>query len=425
MMKRMSISRTTSKKPIRVTAMLVTAATALAAFGAGVAEAAPRPDVVAAAKPGDPVLADVARRVMAVGPPGYQARIGNGHRVRRTAAGLADIGTGRRMTGRDQFEAGSNTKTFTAVLILQLVDRGQVELDAPVSTYLPGVVPDVAGVTVRMLLNHTSGLYNYTEDPDLFADMENNPQHVHTDQELLAIAAKGESYFAPGQGWHYSNTNYVMLGMIAQKLTGKSMPTLVRERITRPLGMKHTYYADPRAVHTGPGFAHGYGVKFAGPTPVRVDTSSWTLGWAGAAGAVISTTDDLATFFSAVLRGELFSKTQLAQMKTTVALPEGYPVQGGYGLGLMRLDSPCGTVWGHGGDTVGHHSSAMATPDGRNTVTTDANAEPFDATPNDGWDRYYRVIIAADTAAICRMVGRPIPAAVLDDLHSVPPASGK
>lgn len=422
----MQNARAKKSRSVRMTAVLVSAAAALAAAGVGTAAAAvsaERSKLFTSAEPdNNAVMEDVARRVMAVGPPGYQARIGNDHRVKRTAAGLADLATERPMTGRDQYEAGSNTKTFTAVLILQLVDRKQVELDAPVSKYLPGVVPNGENITVRMLLNHTSGLYSYTDDPDLFSDLETNPQHVHTDQELLAIAAKGEPYFEPGAGWHYSNTNYILLGMIAQKLTGKSMPVLVKQRITDPLGMEHTYYANPRAVDTGPGYAHGYGVKFAGPTPVYVDVSRWTLGWAGAAGAVISSTDNLATFFSAVLQGKLFSKAQLEEMKTTVALPEGYPVKGGYGLGLMRLESPCGTVWGHGGDTIGHHSSAMATADGRNTVMTDANAEPFDAEPNDGWDRYYKVIIAADAAAICQLLGKPLPDSVLDDLHSVAPA---
>ncbi len=425
MLECMTTTRNTTPKQsrlMRATAILATAAAVLAA--PGVATAAGADGHPAASAPaqrgGNPVLEDVARRMMAVGPPGYAARISDGPRVTRTAAGLADISTGRRMAARDQFEAGSNTKTFTAVLALQLVDRGQLRLDAPVSRYLPQVVPNGRNITVRMLLNHTSGLFSYTGDEAFMAGLASDPQRVWTEAELLAVAFAHEPNFAPGTGWSYSNTNYTLLGMIIEKLTGRGLPELVRQRIAAPLGLRHTYFADPRAVHTGPGYAHGYGVRLAGPQPSYVDTATWPIGgWGGAAGAVISTTDDLARFFSAVLRGELFSAEQLRQMTTTVELPADFPMKGGYGLGLIRLDSACGTVWGHGGDTLGHHSIALATADGRRTVVSVANAEPFDAQPNAGWDRYYRVAMAATDASVCAMLGRPVPASVLEDLHSV------
>ncbi|AVT29971.1 hypothetical protein C6361_11245 [Plantactinospora sp. BC1] len=425
---------------VRMTAVVVTAAAALTATGAGTAVAVAADERPAAAtfgkpgfakpdfgKPGKPgkndVMEDVARRMIGVGPPGFASRIGKDHRVSRTAAGLADIATKRPMAARDQFEAGSNTKTFAAVLILQLVDRGQLKLDAPVSRYLPGVVPNGGNITVRMLLNHSSGLYSYTADRDFMAGLESDPQRVWTDRELLAVAFKHQPNFPPGKDWSYSNTNYTLLGMILEKLTGKSLPVLVQQRIAGPLGLRHTYYANPRAVRTGPGYAHGYGVKLAGPEPVYVDTTGWPIGgWGGAAGAVISNTDDLARFFSAVLQGKLFSKAQLKQMTTTVEMPAGFGMQGGYGLGLIRLDTTCGTVWGHGGDTLGHHSVALSTVDGRRTVVSVATAEPFDAESNPRWDHYYRVAMAATDASVCEMLDKPVPDSVLKDLHSEAPA---
>ncbi|MDG4791530.1 serine hydrolase [Micromonospora sp. WMMD1102] len=417
-------------RPIRMAAILVTAAAALTATGVGTAAAVladERPEVTSPARPGNPgrnaVMEDVARSMMAAGPPGFASRIGKDHRVSRTAAGLADIATERPMAPRDQFEAGSNTKTFTAVLALQLVDRGQLKLDAPVARYLPGIVPNGRNITVRMLLNHTSGLYSYTADEEFMAGVVSDPQRVWTDRELLAVAFEHEPNFPPGKDWSYSNTNYTLLGMILEKLTGKSLPVLVQQRIAEPLGLRHTYYANPRAVHTGPGYAHGYGVRLAGPEPVYVDTASWPIGgWGGAAGAVISNTDDLSRFFSAVLQGKLFSKAQLEQMKTTVELPEGFGMKGGYGLGLIRLDSACGTVWGHGGDTLGHHSIALATADGRRTVVSVANAEPIDAEPNARWDHYYKVAMAATDASVCETLDKPVPDSVLADLHSAAPA---
>ncbi|MBB2946439.1 D-alanyl-D-alanine carboxypeptidase [Actinoplanes lutulentus] len=405
---------------VRGTAVVL--ATAVALTGTGVAAAAAgRAQQAGSGGTGvdDRLQREVARHVLDAGPPGYLARIDDGRRVHTLAAGVADRRTGRPITVRDQFEAGSNTKTFTAVLILQQVDRGKIALDAPVEKYLPGLVPNGRNITVRMLLNHTSGLFSYTGDPDFFVDMERDPQHVHTDAELIAIAFAHEPYFAPGKGWQYSNTNYTLLGMILSKQTGKSLPTLVKERITGPLGLKHTYFADPRATNTGPGYARGYAIKYASGTPQYTDTSSWPIGaWGGAAGAMITTADDLARFFSAVLQGKLFSAAQLKQMKTTVPLPADVPVQGGYGLGLIRTDSPCGTVWGHGGDTMGHHSTAAATENGRRTAITDATGEPADLTENPGMQRYYQAIVfGADTVNICQMLGKPVPAEVLDNLR--------
>ncbi|MEV6489493.1 serine hydrolase domain-containing protein [Actinoplanes sp. NPDC051633] len=404
----------------RITAVVLTAAAALAGPGAITAAAATtdaRPAAIGTTAHDRP-MREVARQVLAAGAPGYVARIDDGHRVATTVAGVADIATRRPITARDQFEVGSNTKTFMATLALQLVDRGRLELSAPVSRYLPGVVPNGRNITVRMLLNHTSGLFSYTADPEFFRTMEQDPQHVSTERELLDVAFRHEPNFAPGTSWSYSNTNYTLIGMILQKLTGRTLPDLVEHRIARPLGLRHTYFADPRATNTGPGYAHGYAVKFSGERPVHTDTSSWPIGgWGGAAGAVISTQDDLSRFFAAVLKGKLFSDRQLRQMKTTVDSPESFGIAGAYGLGLIRIESPCGTVWGHGGDTMGHHSTAVASADGRRTAVSDTTAEPGDAEPNAGVTRYYEVAVAAESVTICEMLDKPVPAAVWQALR--------
>lgn len=383
----------------RALALTLTVTVALTGSGAAAATAATY----------DPATRDVARRVLEAGAPGYMARIDDGRRIAVTAAGVADRRTGRPLTGRDQFEIGSNTKTFTAVLALQLVDSGHLTLDAPIEVYLPGVVPNGRNITVRMLLNHTSGLFNYTADPEFFAGIRQDPQRVRTDQDLLDVAFRHEPDFAPGTSWSYSNTNYIVIGMLLRTVTGRSLAELVRQRIAGPLGLKHTYVADPRATTTGRGYAHGYSVTFAGSAPAYTDISAWPLGgFAGAAGAIISTPGDLSHFFSALLSGKLMSARQLGQMKTTVPLPEGWG-DGGYGLGLMRIDSPCGTVWGHGGDTFGHHSTAVTTADGRRSAVTDVTANPGDTVPNDGVVRFQQVVAAADTVVTCRMLGKPAP----------------
>lgn len=402
---------TRTTRSLRKTALALTVATALAGSAAVTTAAV-------ASGPDRGPMRDVARQVLAVGAPGYMARIDDGRRVTVTAAGLADRATGRPLTGREQFEVGSNTKTFVATLALQLVDRGKLDLDAPVSKYLPGVVPNGEHITVRMLLNHTSGLFSYTSDPEFFTDMEKDPQHVYTDRELLDVAFGHEPNFAPGGGWSYSNTNYILTGMILEKLTGKSMADLVQQRIARPLGLKRTYYADPRATDTGRGYAHGYAANFSEKPLTYTDISDRPLGgWAGAAGAIISDQSELSRFFSALLGGKLISGPQLEQMKTTVPLPEGFGMKGGYGLGLMEKETPCGTVWGHGGDTLGHHSTAVASGDGRRTAVSDTTVEPTDTEQNPGVQRYYDVAIAAEFATVCAMYGKPFPAEVTEGLH--------
>jgi D-alanyl-D-alanine carboxypeptidase len=414
----------------RVKVFVLTAAAVMAGTGAVVAAttanaASMQPHVPASGTSlgHGGVMQDVAQQVLSAGSPGYVARIDDGHRVAFTVSGLADTATGRRLTSQDQFEIGSNTKTFTSVLALQQVDRGRLNLDKPVETYLPGVVPNGKNITVRMLLNHTSGLFSYTGDPDFFAKLAEDPQHVWTEQELLDVAFKHQPNFAPGASWSYSNTNYTLLGMILQKQTGKSLPELVEQRIARPLHLSHTYYADPRATNTGPGYSHGYAISFAGGKTTYADTSSWPLGgWAGAAGAVISTPTELSRFFSAVLGGELLSQHQLKQMKTTVDLPADFPIKGGYGLGLFKIDSPCGTVWGHGGDTQGHHSTAVASADGRRTAISDSTSDPSDMEMNDGLARWYEVAFAAQNVTICEMYNKPVPASVTDALHGTTPS---
>ncbi|MBT0771457.1 beta-lactamase family protein [Kineosporia sp. J2-2] len=418
----MTTKTTTPSTSLALTAAVVLAVSgavvtgAATAFGSGQASGSGPASGVA--PKGDRVMRDVARQVLGAGAPGYTARIDDGHRVSLTTAGVADRATGRKLTGHDQFEIGSNTKTFMSALTLQLVDDGKVDLDAPVSGYLPGTVPGGDAITVRMLLNHTSGLFSYTADEDFAKGLTTDPERVWTPRELLDVAFAHDPEFAPGQGWSYSNTNYTLIGMLLEKLTGERLPDLVRERIAAPLGLRNTYFADPAATNTGPGYAHGYSVSFAGTEPAYTDTATWPIGgWGGAAGAIVSDQRDLSRFFSGLLGGELFSAEQLRQMKTTVDLPGDFLYQGGYGLGIFRLDSACGTVWGHGGDTNGHHSTAVATGDGRRTAVSDTTAEPGDLETSDGAERFVEVAVAAQEVTVCEMLGEPVPGEVTDALH--------
>lgn len=366
----------------------------------------------AASTPAGSSLQSAVQAAVAAGASGYLARVDDGKRVTTAVAGLADRATGRRLRADDQFEVGSNTKTFMSALTLQLVARDELSLDDTVEKILPDVVPNGDRITVRMLLQHTSGLFNYTEDEKFFKEVLADPQREWTPRELVDTATAHKPNFAPGASWSYSNTNYILIGMILQEVTGHSPADLLEHRIARPLGLQHTYLVTDAAEDTGPGYAHGYLLTLTGAKPTYTDTSDWALGgWANTAGAVVSTPSDLARFFEALLGGKVVPAEQLAEMRRTVPFPASFGAKGGYGLGLMRLETPCGTVWGHGGDTVGHHSTAVVTGDGSRSTVADATTQLDPRVPPDAAAvKVATAISIADATAVCRMFDKPLPA---------------
>ncbi|MFB7614896.1 serine hydrolase domain-containing protein [Kitasatospora sp. NPDC056181] len=282
-------------------------------------------------------------------------------RTRTYTAGVGDLATGSKVPRDGQVRIGSNTKTFTAVVVLQLVGEGKVDLDATVDTYLPGIVRgegiDGRNITVRELLQHTAGLPDYESLVD-----EDIRQHRYFEpRDLLDIAFRQKAVFAPGKGWAYSSTNYVVAGLIAQKVTGRPLAEEVDRRIVQRIGLRHTYFPAAGDMTIREAHPKGYQKDSAG-APLRdyteIDPSA---GWA--AGQMISTTSDLNRFFSALLAGELLPAAQLAQMRTTVPVGDS---GAGYGLGIMSRPLSCGGVyWGHGGDIPGYETRGGATDDGR------------------------------------------------------------
>lgn len=356
-----------------------------------------------------------AEQVVASGAVGFTATVDDGHRRETVVAGLADRGNGRRLRAGDQVEIGSNTKTFMATVALQLVAEHRLRLSDPMDKWLPGVVPNGRSITVRMLLNHTSGLYNYTEDPTWLARVLAEPSRVWRPDELVAVAVAHPSTFAPGTGWAYSNTNYILVGMILQKVTRTAPAELIARRITGPLHLTHTYLPVDGQSTDAPHRAHGYMVWFtAGGSREYTDTVSTSLSWAGYAGGMISTNGELQRFFTALLRGHLLPPAQLAEMRTTVAVvPTGQPdpTHAGYGLGLYTMQNSCGTVWGHGGLTLGTYTWDWFSVDGTRSAVSAMNTRPDvrhdQSAP--GVQAFAEAAIAAEGQMICQMFDRPVP----------------
>jgi len=278
------------------------------------------------------------------------------------AAGVGDLATGAKVPRNGEVRIGSVTKTFTSVVVLQLVGEGKIRLDDPVETYLPGLLRgqgiDGRHITVRQLLQHTSGLPDYEDDvtDDILQRRYLSPR------DTLAIALRHKADFAPGTTWGYSNTNYLVAGMIVEKVTGQRLAKAFDTRIIKKIGLRHTYLPAPaETTLRGP---HPHGYHKDGPDGPLRDVTEIDPSSAWAAGAMVSTSSDLTRFFSELMKeGHLLSRPELQQMRTTV--PTGLPGYD-YGLGIMRTQLSCHkTVWWHNGSIPGYGTWGAATDDGR------------------------------------------------------------
>jgi D-alanyl-D-alanine carboxypeptidase len=285
-------------------------------------------------------------------------------RSRDYTAGVADLQTGAAVPRDGQVRIGSNSKTFLAVALLQLVGEGKVDLDAPVETYLPGLVHgdgvDGTRITVRQVLQHTSGIPNYTAvmNPDFFAT-----RHHYVEPRELLDQALTQPGTAPGETWSYSNTNYVIAGLIVQKVTGRPLAEVITQRVIEPLHLRDTYVPDRGEEQLRE--RHPLGYHSVQPGGDLGDITVLDPAWAWAAGDIVSTPSDLNAFFDALIGGELLSPELLAQMQTTVeTAPELHGMR--YGLALMSTPLSCGGVaWGHGGSIPGYETGGGVGPDGR------------------------------------------------------------
>ncbi|MEU4731771.1 serine hydrolase domain-containing protein [Streptomyces sp. NPDC023588] len=310
------------------------------------------------------------------GMPAALASVKDRHgRSRTYTAGVGDLATGAPVPVDGQVRIGSNTKTFVAVVVLQLVAERRLDLDAYVDTYLPGLVRgegiDGRHITVRQLLQQTSGLPNYS-------NYLGDDVRYYDPRELLATALRHPADFDPGKRWKYSNTNYVLAGLIVQEVTGRPLAEEIDRRIVRRIGLRHTYFPAPGDASIREPHPHGY-YRESADAPLR-DITEIDPSWGWAAGQMVSTNSDLNRFFGALLAGRLLPAEQLDQMRSTVPAEETFGPGARYGLGLVSRPLPCGGLsWGHGGSFPGYESRGGVTDDGRAanvTVTMQLTDEP-------------------------------------------------
>lgn len=308
------------------------------------------------------------------GAPGALAVVSDRRGRTVITSGVGDLDTGAPPPRKSRFRIGSVTKTFTATVVLQLVGEGRIDLDAPVERYLPGLVRgngnDGRLISVRHLLQHRSGLPDNLT-PQLLQEVIAHPFEHRDALELLKRALERPNLFKPDERFGYSNTNYLLAGLIIEKVTGHRYGDEVRRRIIRPLRLRDTYTPGDRTGIRGP---HPAGYIRTGPGQELTEFTRYNPSVAWAGGEIISSGRDLNRFFAALLAGRLLGPAELREMTQT--RPTGRPSGDEYGLGLERTSLPCGgDYWGHEGDSLGFSVITGATTGGRQ-VTVMVNLSP-------------------------------------------------
>lgn len=304
------------------------------------------------------------------------------------SSGTTQFRGGENINSNTLFQAGSITKSFTSMIILELASEGKLNLDDSITNYLPQY-PRWRNVTIRELLNHTSGIFNYTEAGRFHLIRKANPEAGFTPVQLVQIAAQHRDYFYPGRGWKYSNTNYVLAGMIIQQITGESAANIMNDylRSNTHLYLSNTYFLSGMYPN---GFvshmAHGYNSQ-------GQDVTYDNMSWAYTAGAIVTTTQDLLTWWHDLFQGHILPQQQLNEMKslvcerTTPTCRVGQSISNlwgkstghGYGLGVIESaygSEKLGPVWWHNGSTAGYKAIVMWFPKSDIYLALTINRDP-------------------------------------------------
>ncbi|MFE3993696.1 serine hydrolase domain-containing protein [Streptomyces goshikiensis] len=308
------------------------------------------------------------------GPPGAIALLTKGDRTQVYTAGVGDIATGRPPRPDDHMRIASVAKAFSGAVALRLVDQGRLSLDDTIADRLPGQPEAWGAVTLRQLLAHTSGLPDYSADPEFVAVLTADPRHVFDPRRLLDFVADEPLRFRPGSLYEYSNSDNIAIALMAEAATGRPYEDLLRELVYRPLGLHRTSlplgYRLPRP------FLHGYAV--APPAAPEDVSEAFGASGAWASGGIVSTPRELGTFIRAyggpALLSDRSREAQLAFRPGDSSEPPG-PGTNAAGLAIFRYTTRCGVLYGHTGNTAGYTQLAATTPDGTRSLTFSINTQ--------------------------------------------------
>ena len=309
-------------------------------------------------------LQEDANALVAAGAPGAILYVRDGDRTTSITAGYGDLAQKTPMRANDHFKIASLTKTYTATLVLRLVQEGKLRIGDNVEQWLPRLVPNGRHITVHMLLNHTSGLADFDSDPRYLKPyLGGNLGYYWSPRQLVKLAIAHRPLFPPGKTTHeaYSNTDYVLLGLIVEKITGRSLATEMQRQIFAPLHLTETTFPIKPGLKSP--YAHGY--MMLGKPPAA-DVTGLSPSMSPASGAIVADAHDTADFYRALLTGRLLNPELLKAMKTTISSGPHYDIPGQrYGYGLESFPTQCGLAWGHNGVLPGYITFIYSSSDGQ------------------------------------------------------------
>ncbi|MCQ9181379.1 beta-lactamase family protein [Streptomyces sp. IBSBF 2953] len=301
------------------------------------------------------------------GPPGIIAVLRDGKRTRVLRAGVADLATGRRPQATDHMRIASTAKAFSGAVALSLVDRGALSLDDTLLRRLPKLPRAWGQVTLRQLLNHTSGLPDYSRDPEFTAVIAADPRHHFDSHHLLDYVADEPLRFRPGSRYGYSNSDNIAVALMAEAVTGAPYEELLRVLVYRPLGLRDTSL--PQGYRLPKPYLHGY--DMSDPASPQDVSEVFSASGAWASGGIVSTPLDMTRFIRGYASGALYGRDVVREQRRWIegaSEPAG-PGRNKAGLGIFRYSTRCGVVLGHTGNFPGYTQLVAATPDGRRSLT--------------------------------------------------------
>ncbi len=334
---------------------------------------------------------------LAGGPPGALALVQIGDRVHVQTSGVADLASRRPIAPGDTIRIASISKAFNGAVALALVSDGRLSLGDTIGARLHGLPSAWGPVTLDQLLQHTSGLPDYTKSPAFLAALQANPEASMTPTQLLSYAVGEPLVFPPGTRYDYSDTDNIVVGLMIEAATGTSYQSAITTSVTAPLGLTRTLL--PTGTALAPPFVRGYAVDPGHPTEDVTTALNPVLAWAS--GGMVSTPSELNTFMRAYVRGALFDAPTRADQLRFVPGSSGPPGPGtnAAGLALYRYETPCGTVYGHTGNYPGYTVFAASTPDGSRSTVVVVNEQLNDKQPGPAWPALRRLLGLAVCAA--------------------------
>jgi D-alanyl-D-alanine carboxypeptidase len=377
----------------RVSSVLVGAGLLVAACSGATTPASDAPPAGSGLKPIEPAAlqAVVDKTVQELLIPGAVVVLRTPQGEFTVSSGTTELGTQNRPTPDTHFRIASVTKTMTSAVILQLAQEGKLDLSDPVSKYVPDV-PNGDDITIAELLKMRSGLYNYTSAPEMAESLDRDPTKVWTPQELLTIAFERPPNAPPDPAFEYNNTNYLLLGLIAEKLDGKPLATVMQDRLFEPLGLTNTMLPPSTSNSIPEPYSHGYlygssSVALTGTPPYTpeeiagaeagtlqpTDYTGINHSFAPGPGGVISTADNLATWIQALVGGQVLNAEYQKIWFDAVQLENPSNPNRGYGYGITKLSWGPNTIYLHGGETPGYNTEAYVDPANETTFVVWAN----------------------------------------------------